>query len=129
LSPLPLPAIERLARGLHPVSVSAGNVVFNQGDVGDRFYVTESGEADVIGDRRLVATLGPGSAFGEIALLRRVPRTATVRAASDLRLQALTSEHFLPAVLGFTPSAREAGTAVDAMLDRFTPRDDHADEP
>jgi CRP-like cAMP-binding protein len=125
---LPLPAIEQLARGLEPVSVSAGQVVFNQGDVGDRYYVIESGSAEVIGDGRRVATLGPGEGFGEIALMRRVPRTATVRAADQLRLQALRSDHFLPVVLGFTPSAREAGTAVDTMLGRFAPRDP-PDEP
>jgi MFS family permease len=123
LRPLPLPAIEQLARGLEPVAVPAGQVVFNQGDVGDRYYVIESGTAEVIGDGRLVATLGQGQGFGEIALLRRVRRTATVRAVSALRLQALASDHFLPAVTGFTPSAREAGTSVDTMLDRFTPRD------
>ena len=128
LHPLPLPAIEQLARGLEPVSVSAGQVVFNQGDVGDRYYVIESGSAEVIGDGRRVATLGPGEGFGEIALMRRVPRTATVRAADQLRLQALRSDHFLPVVLGFTPSAREAGTAVDTMLGRFAPRDP-PDEP
>ncbi len=128
LSPLPLPAIEHLARGLQPVSVRTGSEVVRQGDVGDRFYVIESGVAEVIGDGRLVATLGPGEAFGEIALLRRVLRTATVRAASELRLQALTSDHFLPVILGYTPSAREAGTTVDTMLDRFTPRD-QPDEP
>ena len=98
--------------------------VFHQGDVGDRYFVIESGEAEVIGDGRVVATLGPGQGFGEIALLRRIRRTATVRASSELRLQALRSDHFLPVVLGYTPSAREAGTAVDSMLDRFTPRDD-----
>jgi predicted MFS family arabinose efflux permease len=124
LTSLPLPAIEQLARGLEPVAVPAGHVVIKQGDVGDRFYVIESGEAEVIGDGRLVAMLWPGEGFGEIALLRRVPRTATIRAATDLRLQALSSEHFLPVVTGFTPSAREAGTSVDAMLDRYTPRDD-----
>jgi MFS family permease len=129
LTPLPLPAIERLARGLQLVSVAAGDLVVSQGDVGDRFYVIESGEADVIGDGRLVATLGPGEGFGEIALLRRVRRTATVRAATGLRLQVLASDHFLPVVTGFTPSAREAGTSVDTMLDRFRPRDRHDDLP
>jgi MFS family permease len=128
LRPLPLPAIEHLARGLEPVSVPSGTEVFRQGDAGDRFYVIESGSAEVIGDGRLVATLGPGEAFGEIALLRRVPRTATVRATSELRLQALTSDHFLPVVLGYTPSASEAGSVVDAMLDRFAPRD-HREKP
>jgi CRP-like cAMP-binding protein len=111
------------------VDVPAGHIVFNQGDVGDHYFVIESGEADVIGDGQVVATLGPGVGFGEIALLRRVRRTATVRATSALRLKALRSDHFLPVVLGYTPSAREAGVVVDSMLDRFTPRDDPEQPP
>jgi CRP-like cAMP-binding protein len=75
----------------------------------------------VIGDGRLVTRLGPGQGFGEIALLRRVRRTATSRAGSELRLQALPSDHFLPAVLGYTTSASEAGAVVDTRLGRFTP--------
>ena len=47
-----------------------GQAVFQQGDPADRFYVIEAGSADVIGDGRLVTTLGPGEEFGEIALLR-----------------------------------------------------------
>ena len=85
LQPLPLPAIEQLARGLEPVRVPAGQAVFRQGDPADRFYVVETGAADVVGNGHLVTTLGPGDGFGEIALLRRVPRTAMVRAATDLR--------------------------------------------
>ena len=129
LSPLPLPAIERLARGLEPVVVPAGRTVFEQGDIGDRYFVIESGEAEVVGDGRVVAVLGAGEGFGEIALLRRVRRTAAVRARSDLVLHALASDHFLQAVLGYTPSAREAGTVVDAMLGRFAPLDAEPDEP
>jgi MFS family permease len=129
LDALPLPAIEQLARGLEPVVVPAGHVVFSQGDIGDRYFVIESGDADVIGDGHVVATLGPGQGFGEIALLRRIRRTATVRASSELRLQALRSDHFLPVVLGYTPSAREAGSVVESMLDRFTPQDDVEQPP
>ena len=128
LRPLPLPALEHLARRLEPVSLPAGHIVFHQGDVGDRFYVIESGEAEVIGDGQLLATLGRGKGFGEIALLRRVPRTATVRAVDELRLQALSSDNFLPVVCGFTPSACKAGTSVDTMINRSTPRD-HLEEP
>ncbi|HWM74068.1 MAG TPA: MFS transporter, partial [Nocardioides sp.] len=124
LNVLPLPAIEQLARGLEPVEVPAGHDVVQQGDVGEHYFVIESGEAEVIGDGQVVATLGPGEGFGEIALLRRIRRTATVRATSDLRLQALRSDHFLPVVLGYTPSSLEAGTVVDSRLDRFAPRDD-----
>ena len=76
----------------------------------------------MVGDGRLVATLGPGEGFGEIALLRRTPRTATVVARGDVRLRALRSDRFLPVVLGYTPSAREAARGVDALLDRYDPR-------
>ena len=106
LNVLPLPAIEQLARGLESIDVAADQTVFHQGDVGDNYFVIESGEAEVIGDGEVVATLGPGQGFGEIALLRRTRRTATVRAISPLRLKALRPDHFLPVVLGYTPSAR-----------------------
>jgi MFS family permease len=129
LNTLPLPAVEQLARGLEPLAVPAGETVFEQGDLGDRYFVIESGEVEVVGDGRLIATLGPGQAFGEIALLKREARTATVRATSPLGLQALRPEHFLAVVLGFPPSAREAGTEVDNLLDRFTPRTGDGDPP
>lgn len=127
--PLPLPAVEQLARGLEPVTVAADQVVFRQGDVGDRYYVIESGEADVVGDGRVVATLGPGEGFGEIALLRRTRRTATVVARSDLRLQALGSDRFLPVVLGYTPSAQEAAAVVDDRLERYEPKEPFEEPP
>ena len=118
--PLPLPAIEQLARGLETVHVPAGQAVFRQGDPGDRFYVIETGAADLIGDDRLLTTLGPGDGFGEIAVLRRVPRTAAVRAATDLELHALTCDRFLPIVTGF-PEHAGGGTSVEEMLDRLSP--------
>ena len=124
LKVLPLPAIERLARGVEPVTVPAGQFVYEQGDVGDRYFVIESGEAVVVGDGRDIATLGAGEGFGEIALLRRSRRTAGVRAGAELRLLSLRSDKFLPIVLGFTPSAVEAGAVVESALGRFTPRDD-----
>jgi MFS family permease len=128
LQPLPLPAIEQLARGLEPVRVPAGQAGFRQGDPADRFYVIETGAADVVGDGHLVTTLGPGDGFGEIALLRRVRRTATVQAATDLELQALTRDRFLPVVTGFPPSSREARAEVEEMLDRFSPGESDDDQ-
>jgi MFS family permease len=128
LQPLPLPAIEQLARGLEPVHIPAGQAVFRQGDPADRFYVIETGTANVIGDGHLVTTLGSGEGFGEIALLRRVRRTATVRAATDLELQALTCDRFLPVVTGYPPSSREAGTEVEEMLHRFSPGESTDDQ-
>jgi MFS family permease len=128
LQPLPLPAIEQLARGLEPVHVPTGKAVFRQGDPADRFYVIETGTADVIGDGHLVTTLGPGDGFGEIALLRRVRRTATVGAVTDLELQALTCDRFLPIVTGYPPSSREAEGDVEEMLDRFSPGESTDDQ-
>ncbi|MET0726389.1 MAG: MFS transporter [Leifsonia sp.] len=126
---LPLPAVEQLARGLEPVTVAADQVVFSQGDIGDRYYVIESGEAAVVGDGRVVVVLGPGEGFGEIALLRRSRRTATVVARSDLRMQTLGSDRFLPVVLGYTPSAREAAVGIDDMLGRYAPEEPFEDPP
>ena len=77
-SALPLPAVEQLARGLGS-KVPAGETVFRQGDAGDRYFVIESGEVEVIGDGQVITRLGAGQGFGEIALLRHVRRTATVR--------------------------------------------------
>jgi len=96
--------------------------------VGDRYYVIESGTVDVIGDGRVVATLGEGEGFGEIALLRRTRRTATVSAHTALRLKALASERFTAVVLGYAPSAQAAATSVDRQLDRFAPGEP-LDEP
>lgn len=128
LAGLPLPAVGELAVALQPVTVPKGQVVFAQGDLGERCYFIESGSAVVIGDGKEVTELGAGEMFGEIALLRQVPRTATVRARSDLHLQALRSEAFLPVVTGYRSSAGRASADVDARLDRFAPRGPQPDE-
>ncbi len=95
LTPLPEPVLNQLARALQAVSFPAGAEIIRQGEEGDRFYVIERGEVEVAGRR-----LGPGEGFGEIALLRDVPRTATVTAATDVVLQALERDDFIPAVTG-----------------------------
>ncbi len=114
--PLPEPIIERLARALIPIDVAAGTVVITEGHVGDRFYAIESGTVAVSKEGRWVADLGPGDFFGEIALLRDVPRTATVTASSELRLQALEREVFIPAVTGHHDFAEAADSAMTARL-------------
>lgn len=121
LAGLPLPAVEELAIALEPVTVPAGQVVFAQGDRADRCYFVEAGAAVVIGDGIEVTELGMGDMFGEIALLRHVPRTATVRSTSELHLQTLSRDAFLPVVTGYRSSAGRARSDVDAQLDRFTP--------
>lgn len=122
LDALPLPALETVARQLEHVLVPAGEVVFRQGDVGDRFYVVVAGTAEVVGDGRPITTLGPGASFGEIALLRRVPRTATVRSVGELRLESLRGERFLALMTGSPRGHAATSAQVDEMLNRFAPR-------
>jgi MFS family permease len=112
LAPLSLAAKEHLATALVPLSVAAGDVVIRAGDPGDRFYIVAGGELEVVGED-LHRTAGPGDHFGEIALLRDVPRTATVRAVADSRLHALERGDFLVAVTGHS-DVRAAGEAIAA---------------
>ncbi len=123
---LPAPAVEGLAHSLEPVDVPATTVVIRQGDRGDRFYAIADGEVEVVCDGIQVATLGRSEGFGEIALLRDVPRTATVTALRDTSLYALEKEPFVIALTGHQPAGetaesivrersgeREAGVAAD----------------
>jgi MFS family permease len=116
LAVLPAATIEQLGAGLERAEFAPRQVVFEQGDPGDRFYVVESGGADVVRDGRVVNTLAPGDGFGEIALLGDRPRTATVRASGGgpLRVGALQRPAFLTAVTGYPVSAT-AGQAVMAL--------------
>jgi MFS family permease len=116
LSLLPEPTLESLARALKRVEVPAGEVFIREGDDGDLFYVIESGTVDVTKDGRYVATLGRGEYVGEIALLRDVPRTATVTATSPTVLQTLDREHFIPAVTGQGEFRDAADAAIATRL-------------
>jgi MFS family permease len=119
LALLPEPTLERLARALVPVTAATGEAVIREGEHGDRFYVIESGGVEVTKEGRHVAHLGPGDFVGEIALLRDVPRTATVTATADTVLQALERRDFIPAVTGqgtFREAADVAMTVRLAML-------------
>jgi cAMP-dependent protein kinase regulator len=101
LRPLRVDALEQASAALLPVEVPAGADVVRQGDPhAQRWFLVEDGMADVLLDGWHVATLGPGSSFGEKALLRSVPRAATVRARTPLRLLALDRLPFLAAVTG-----------------------------
>lgn len=115
-APLPARTLERLAHALRPVRVGAGANVVAEGEVGDRFYVVDEGEADVLVPASDKSSLGPGGYFGEIALLRDVPRTATVRARTDLSLFALDRDEFLGAVTGHAPSRAAADAVVGERL-------------
>jgi hypothetical protein len=111
-APLPAPAIEGLAQALEPVELPGGTVVMNMGDEGDRFYAIASGVVEVSRDGTALAHLGRGEGFGEIALLEDVPRTATVKTLTDVRLYALEKGPFVTAVTGHAPSAQAAGALI-----------------
>lgn len=113
---LPTPVLERLASLAEEVHVPAMTSVFAQGDAGDRFYVIAEGTATVEIDGAEANTLSRGDFFGEIALLRDVPRTATVRAVDELRLYALERDDFIAAVTGHAPSRDAADSIVAARL-------------
>jgi MFS family permease len=109
-APLSIAAKERVAANLVPESVAAGKSVIVAGEVGDRFYIVDDGELEISADGRH-KTVHHADYFGEIALLRDVPRTATVTALADTTLYALQREDFLAAVTGHR-AARAAAHAV-----------------
>jgi hypothetical protein len=113
---LPPDELERVASHLQRIDAESGDVLMRQGDRGDRVYLVESGSVEVIRDGFHVTDLGPGSLVGEIALLRDVPRTATVRVADQAELYALERDEFLRIVTGDVTVAGQAGAIADARL-------------
>ena len=83
-APLPLTAIDRLAAAARSVTFGPGDVLMRQGEPGDTYIAIESGTVAIEVDGRSVATCGVGEGIGEIALLRRVPRTATATASTEV---------------------------------------------
>ena len=114
--PLSGPVMERLASSAEHVAVEAGTAVIREREHGDRFYVVDTGRLRVSVGGRDAGTLGPGGAFGEIALLRDVPRTATVTADEPSRLLALRRESFLEALTGQARSRAVAAEVVQEHL-------------
>jgi len=90
--------LNEVLRGIRPTTVSAGNVLFREGDPPDAAYVVEGGELDIYlerrGERIPIATIGPNSIIGEIALLDGQPRTATVQAQTDAALFRIEKREF-----------------------------------
>jgi MFS family permease len=119
--PLAEGTIEQLARALVPVAAAPGEAVVRQGEPGDRVYLVVSGELAVDVDGRPGGRLGQGDVFGEIALLRDVPRTATVQAETAGELLTLARDEFLSAVTGHPTSAAEADIVVATRLAALRP--------
>jgi CRP-like cAMP-binding protein len=111
-APLDRTALEGLARQLTRVDVAAGTTVFEEGDTGDQFFIIESGAVEVRHDGVLLRRQEAGDYFGEIALLRDVPRTAQVLAVEPTVLRGLDRRAFLDAVLGNVEAVTAAETVV-----------------
>jgi MFS family permease len=112
-APLPLTALDRLSESLVPMSFQPGDAVMRKGEPGDHYLLIAEGEVEVSDEGHLLRTCGPGDGVGEIALLHRVPRTATVTAASPVSAFAIDANTFLAAVAG--PSAAAMAEAVAAQ--------------
>ncbi len=113
---LPAPSIEGIARQLDSLSVTEGTVVVTEGDLGDDYYAVADGTLAVSRNGRRLGTLSRGDGFGEIALIRQVPRTASVTALSDALLYVLGKEPFVVSVTGHAPTASAAGSIIAEHL-------------
>lgn len=115
-APLSGPVVERLAASAEHVHAPAGTTIIEEGEFGDRFYIVVDGRVIVSANGRDAGVLGPGGAFGEIALLRDVARTATVVAIDKTELVAIRRDPFLEALTGQPRSRVVAAGVVEEHL-------------
>ncbi len=115
-APLPGGSLEHLAGRLVPLRLEAGTMIVREGDSGDRFYIVAEGEVEVSQNGAVLSELEAGGYFGEIALIRDIPRTATVTARTPVVLYALDREDFLAAVTGHSQAAEAAESVMSARL-------------
>jgi MFS family permease len=115
------PALERLALNVHPTTVESGTDVIHQGEPADQFYIIRAGTFDVVKDGVYGATIGTDDWFGEIGLLRRTPRTATVTAATGAELWEIPGNEFLATI-------NESALLPSALLEGMTARLAQLDE-
>ena len=117
LAHLSPPTLEGLLAGMEAHELDAGAVVIRQGDAGDRYFLVERGDLAVTVDGRPARALGPGSGFGEIALVRDVPRTATVTAITPALLHSVRRADFLAALSGHPGALGGAHDHAQRLLD------------
>jgi CRP-like cAMP-binding protein/predicted MFS family arabinose efflux permease len=119
---VPRPSLELLAGSVEEESVPAGTLVVRQGEPSRDFYIVASGVLDVVSSGEMetppvvVNTLQPGDYFGEIGLLEEIPRTASVQARSECKLERIDGRVFLD-VVNQTPSL--SGTLLDGVVGRL----------
>lgn len=111
LAPMPLfhhcteRELRSVAQATHPRRLPAGTVIFEEGQPGTELYIVISGRVDVVKGGATIATLGPGSNFGEMAMLDDPVRSATARAAEDTELMVISRQAFFALLRGNPPLA------------------------
>jgi len=116
--PLPIAALERLAGGMRRASYPPGAVIMTEGETGESYAVIDRGRVEVSAGGRVLRTQGPGEGFGEIALLRASPRTATVTTLAPVDAWLIDCSTFLEAVTGHPASTVAASAVVSERLGR-----------
>ena len=114
--PLPFAIVEHLASELQPATYESGDVIIREGEPGERFYMIAEGRTRATTDGGQLREMNTGESFGEIALLRRIPRTATITAVSRVAVRFLVREEFLAAVTGNPESVESAEEVVSDRL-------------
>ena len=114
--PLPLTTLEDLARCAQPVTFAAGDYLMREGEPGDRYLVLTDGQVQVSQSSHVLRACGPGEGIGEIALLRRVPRTATVQAITVTEAYALHGGAFISAITGHRLVSASADSLITERL-------------
>lgn len=115
-APLSVSTVEQLAGSLTALHFAPGEVLIRAGDPGDRFILIDAGSVEVEQAGSTLRTIGAGGHVGEVALLRNIPRTATVRAVTETSAFGLDSPSFVAAVCGDREAAVSAARVVDARL-------------
>jgi len=92
---------------MFPVAATPGEVIIQQGDDGDNFYVIDQGEVEVFVDGNMVIVIGEGGSFGELALIYGTPRAATVKAKSEVKLWGLDRDSYRRILMGSTIRKRK----------------------
>jgi CRP-like cAMP-binding protein len=113
---LPAPSLEGIARDLEPLTVPKGTVVIKEGESGDCYYAVAEGELAISREGQSLQVVSRGDGFGEIALIRDVPRQATVTATTDASLYTLNKEMFVQAVTGHTATISAVGRIIAGHL-------------
>jgi CRP-like cAMP-binding protein len=112
------PALEGLAHRAGWEAVPAGAVVIREGEAGERFYILESGSVAAAKEGRFLRRMSrPGDYFGEIALLRDIPRTASVVAEEPTVMLVLDRPGFLAAVTGNPAAASALERVAEARIE------------